>query len=130
MTQITRRGAALLLTLALFISLFPAAMAAETEETASTLVSDEAVLEAQEETQTTEPENTEPPTESPPGETTPKETAAPDTEPTVPSETMPEDFPEMDTPMDFPEDMDTFSIGSTQGSIRSEEHTSELQSRE
>lgn len=117
MTQIIRRGAALLLTLALFISLFPAAMAAETEETASPLVSDEAVLETQEETQTTGPEITEPPTESPPGETVPEETTAPDTEPTVPSETMQEDFPEMDTPMDFPEDMDIFSIGSTQGSI-------------
>lgn len=117
MTQIIRRGAALLLTLALFISLFPAAMAAETEETTSPLVSDEAVLETQGETQSTEPEITEPPTESPPVETVPEETTAPDMEPTVPSETMPEDFPEMDTPMDFPEDMDIFSIGSTQGSI-------------
>ncbi len=117
MTQIIRRGAALLLTLALFISLFPAAMATEIEETASTLVSDDAVLETQGETQTTEPEITESPKESPPRETVPEETTAPDTEPTVPSETMPEDLPEMDTPMDFPEDMDTFSIGSTQGSI-------------
>ena len=76
MTQIIRRGAALLLTLALFISLFPAAMAAETEETTSPLVSDEAVLETQGETQSTEPELTEPPTESPPVETVPEETTA------------------------------------------------------
>ena len=117
MTQIIRRGAALLLTLALFISLFPAAMAAETEETASPLVSDKAVLETQVEMQTTEPEITEPPTESPPGETIPEETTAPDTEPTVPSETMPEDSSEMDIPMNLPEDADMLSVGSTQGSI-------------
>lgn len=113
MTQIIRRGAALLLTLALFISLFPAAMAAETEESISTLVSEESILETQEETQTTELEITEPPTGFPPVETTPEGTTAPDTESTGPSETMPENLPEMDAPMDFPEDMDTFSIGST-----------------
>ena len=117
MTQIIRRGAALLLTLALFISLFPAAMAAEAEETASPLVSDEAVLETQVEMQTTEPEITEPPTESPPGETIPEEITAPDTEATVPSETTPEDSSEMDIPMNLPEDADMLSIGSTQGSI-------------
>lgn len=117
MTQIIRRGAALLLTLALFISLFPAVMAAETEETASPLVSDEAVLETQVEMQTTEPEITEPPTESPPGETIPEETTAPDTEATVPSETTPEASSEMDIPMNLPEDADMLSVGSTQGSI-------------